>query len=577
MTWVLITGATSGIGRDAALSFAGAGLRVIATGRDAGKLAQLDVDARAMGRSLSCVRLDVSDAASVASAAREVDVLTAGYGVDVLINNAGYGELSPVETLSLERARAMFETNVVGLARVTRAFLPAMRARRGGRVVNVSSVMGRLTIAANGTYAAAKHAVEALSDALRREVAPFGVDVVVVEPGAVDTGFTDIAFGGLEGVREHEIYGALADRVSRVRSLYRRTSARPEAITRVLHDAVTASRPRARYAAPLVAAAQIWAAHLAPRPLYEGAVRAAMGLRPRRSRPVESNAARPKLALVTGAASDVGARSALRLAKAGYSVLATDRDDAALVRLARDAKEARLAIETHAMNAADEASCARIASLIERRSEGSGLDALVYCATHGELGPIELATDEAWRAQLEADVYGLIAVTRTFAPALRRARNARFVVASSIAGVITFPFAGVCGAGKRAIEALTDALRLELGAFGVGVSAVQAFVRHDLDARIKQAVERHRLDVGPYAPVAANADAILARLAVAAGEPEDVARAIQRAVTSARPRARYPVPFGAKLAAAVHPWVPETVEDRAFARVFELDRLSVAS
>lgn len=135
MSWVLITGATAGIGREAALSFAREGLRVIASGRDPERLAALDAEARTLGLSLSTVVLDVTDARSVESAARSVGALTAGHGLDVLVNNAGFGEMAPLEVIPLAR---------VGLARVTRAFLPAMRARGAGRIVNVSSLMGRM-------------------------------------------------------------------------------------------------------------------------------------------------------------------------------------------------------------------------------------------------------------------------------------------------------------------------------------------------------------------------------------------------------------------------------------------------
>ena len=185
MGWVLITGATAGIGREAALAFARAGLSVIASGRDPERLGSLEAEARTLGLSLSTVVLDVTDERSIASAATSVGELTSGHGLDVLVNNAGFGEMAPLETIPLARVRAMFETNVVGLARVTRAFLPTMRARGVGRVVNVSSLMGRMVVPAQGAYAASKHAVEALSDALRREVEPFGVSVVVLEPGAV--------------------------------------------------------------------------------------------------------------------------------------------------------------------------------------------------------------------------------------------------------------------------------------------------------------------------------------------------------------------------------------------------------
>ncbi len=514
--------------------------------------------------------LDVSDPASLERAAARVDDLTGGHGLDVLINNAGYGEMGPLETFELDRVRAMFETNVVGLARVTRAFVPKMRERRRGRVINVSSLMGRMTIAAHGPYAATKHALEALSDALRRELAPFGVRVVVVEPGSVDTAFSDVAFGSLGRLEGDPEWGAVAARLRSIEPIYRRTSAKPEAIGEALLDAATRERPPARYVVPFAAAAQLVAARFAPRWLAEPTIRRAMGFSSASAAPSDG----PKLALVTGAAGGIGSATSLRLAKTGWTVLATDRDEAALARVARDAREARRPVETHAMDVTDPASIERVARLVEQRTEGRGLDLLVNNAGYAELGPIELAGDDAWRDQLAVNVYGPFSVTRAFAPAMRRAGRGRIVNVSSIAGLVSFPFMGVYCASKFALEALTDVLRLELGGRGVHACAVQpAFIRSGFADRAKQTVERYALDRGAYAPVGERMDAILARMDAIGGEPDDVARAIVRAATESAPRARYQAPFSARVAAAATPIVPGALEDRALARMFETYRL----
>ncbi len=564
MTWALITGATGGIGTDAALRMAQAGLRVIATGRDPAKLAALAAEG------IATVALDVTDAGSLERAAARVADITSGHGVDVLVNNAGYGEMGPLETFSPERVRAMFETNLVGLARVTRAFVPAMRERRRGRVINVSSLLGRMPLAAHGPYAATKHALEALSDALRRELAPFGVSVVVVEPGSVDTGFTDVAFGALAALEGDPDWGRVAARLRAIEPVYRRTAARPATVSRVLLEAATEERPRARYVVPFAAAAQLFAARVAPRWFFETALRRAMGL----GAAPGARGAGGKLALVTGAAGGIGSATVLRLAKRGWTVLATDRDEAALARLAKDAREARLPVEPHVMDVTDAASIARAVQLVERRTGGGALDALVNNAGYAELGPIELATDAAWRDQLAVNVYGLLAVTRAFSPAMRRAGRGRVVNVSSVAGVVAFPFMGVYCASKFAVEALTDVMRLELGAFGVQACAVQpSFVRTAFVDRASKTVERYALDEGPYAAMAPRMDAILARMDAASGEPGDVARAIEAAVTAASPEARYRAPFSARVAARVAPWMPEALEDRVLARMFETHRL----
>jgi NAD(P)-dependent dehydrogenase (short-subunit alcohol dehydrogenase family) len=187
MKTILITGATAGIGRHAALELVRQGHHVIATGRRATALATLKDEASSLasmrGGRLDVLPLDVTDANSVAAAAAAVGDLTSNRGVDVLVNNAGYGQMGPVEEVSDAELRRQYDTNVFGLMSVTRAFLPKMRERGDGRVVNVGSIGGRYTFPLMGAYNSTKYAVESLSDALRNELAPFGIDVSIVEPG----------------------------------------------------------------------------------------------------------------------------------------------------------------------------------------------------------------------------------------------------------------------------------------------------------------------------------------------------------------------------------------------------------
>src|SRR5271170_4155342 len=156
---VLITGATTGIGKHAAIALARKGHRVFATGRNATALERLVADAATPN--LETLRLDVTDTGSIAEAAREVGRRTDGEGVFALVNNAGYGLAGPLEEISDANLRAQFDTNVFGLMAVTRAFLPRMRERGAGRIVNVSSSGGRVSIPFFGAYHASKFAVEA--------------------------------------------------------------------------------------------------------------------------------------------------------------------------------------------------------------------------------------------------------------------------------------------------------------------------------------------------------------------------------------------------------------------------------
>jgi NAD(P)-dependent dehydrogenase (short-subunit alcohol dehydrogenase family) len=245
---VLVTGASSGIGRAAALELAGRGHTVFASARRVGELDQL---ART-NEEIEAVPMDVTNGESVRAAAARVEELSDGYGVDVLVNSAGYALGGPVEALSAQAVQHQFQTNVFGLLDVTRAFLPRMRERRSGRIINVSSVIGRVVFPGMGVYAATKYALEALSDALRMELAPFDVSVVIIEPGFVKTeigdasrqqaaGF-DLAASGYE-----ELIAKTAEFVGKQVA---ENGIAPERVARRIADAAEARSPRARYLLP---------------------------------------------------------------------------------------------------------------------------------------------------------------------------------------------------------------------------------------------------------------------------------------------------------------------------------------
>src|ERR1043165_3857532 len=207
---VFITGATAGIGRTTALYLAQLGHHVIASGRKAGELTRLETEALGRGGKLDGVTLDVTSGDSIAAAVEAVSNLTGGKGPDVLINNAGFGVLGPTSEISDAEMRRQYETNVFGLMNVTRAFLPRMIERRAGRIINISSVGGRITLPYFGVYSSTKYAVEALSDALRYELRPFGIDVALIEPGVIRTNFESTAATSLQGLTSGAYRGALA-------------------------------------------------------------------------------------------------------------------------------------------------------------------------------------------------------------------------------------------------------------------------------------------------------------------------------------------------------------------------------
>jgi NAD(P)-dependent dehydrogenase (short-subunit alcohol dehydrogenase family) len=245
---VFVTGASSGIGRATAIELATRGHRVFAGARRA---AALDELAQTSPR-IEAVPIDVTDEASVRAAVARVDELTAGHGIDVLVNGAGYALRGPVEALATAAVEHHFATNVFGLLTVTRAFLPAMRARRSGRVINLSSVVGRFVLPGLGAYSASKFAVEALSDALRMELAEFGVSVVLIEPSWVATNIaeasaeqTSVFTLAAEGYEKQ-----LAKTGAYIVNEVRNRSIPAEAVARQIVGAAETRKPKSRYVLP---------------------------------------------------------------------------------------------------------------------------------------------------------------------------------------------------------------------------------------------------------------------------------------------------------------------------------------
>jgi NAD(P)-dependent dehydrogenase (short-subunit alcohol dehydrogenase family) len=242
---VLITGCSTGIGRSTAEVLAKKGWTVYASAR------KLDAIRDLAASGCKLLALDVCDEGSIRAA---VDTVERAEGaVGVLVNNAGYGQEGPFEEVPMAEIRRQFETNVFGLVRLTQLALPGMRRQGWGKVVNLSSMGGKLTLPGGGYYHATKHAVEALSDALRFEVRPFGIDVVVIEPGPIKTRFGDTAIDSITGAQAadspYAAFNALLAR--RIREAYEGPLAMmavgPEVVARVIERAITASRPHSRY------------------------------------------------------------------------------------------------------------------------------------------------------------------------------------------------------------------------------------------------------------------------------------------------------------------------------------------
>jgi NAD(P)-dependent dehydrogenase (short-subunit alcohol dehydrogenase family) len=275
MMTILLTGASSGIGRDAALALARAGHHVIAAARRLPALEAL----RAVEPSITPLRLDLDDPASIAEAVAEIDRLTAGHGLDALVNNAGFATAGALAELPDRELRAQFETNVFGLMTLTRAVLPAMLARGAGRIVNISSVSGRIPAPVLGAYHASKYALEALSDALRMELAPFGVRVVIVEPGTIRTEFASRTLSEASRARVASTrYSAVYERAAALEARFDGVAGSTRPVVRAIVRALTSRRPRARYVAPKKFALVIALVRLLPTCWLDAAMKRAFGL-----------------------------------------------------------------------------------------------------------------------------------------------------------------------------------------------------------------------------------------------------------------------------------------------------------
>jgi NAD(P)-dependent dehydrogenase (short-subunit alcohol dehydrogenase family) len=285
---ILITGCSSGIGHASAVALHRAGFRVYATARRPESIADL----AEMG--IRTVALDVTDEASMVAAVKKIEDQDGPIGV--LINNAGYGLYGPVEQASMDEVRRQFETNFFGLVRLTQLVLPGMRTGKAGRILNVSSMGGRITLPGGAFYHASKYAVEGLSDALRMELRQFGIDVVLIEPGPVRTPWNDIAMNSMAAPGDQSadmaadqraagddpyapFKKAVADSFGKVQTgPMARLGSTAEDIADVIVKAVTADRPRTRYLINAAAKSLVATRALLPTRLSDKVLSAQYGL-----------------------------------------------------------------------------------------------------------------------------------------------------------------------------------------------------------------------------------------------------------------------------------------------------------
>jgi NAD(P)-dependent dehydrogenase (short-subunit alcohol dehydrogenase family) len=240
MPTALITGCSSGIGRATARALHANGWDVFATAPNTADVTDLADDG------IGIAALDVTDDRSVETAVD--DVLEQAGRVDVLVNNAGYGQIGPVEELPTDRLIDQFQVNTFGPHRVTRAVLPSMRERGDGTIINISSIYGRTTMLGQGAYCGSKFALEALSDTLRGELANTGIDVVLVEPGPVETDFGNVALARKDNLERTGAYEWFYSMYDNRKTIDRAPgSVQPEDVAEVIVRAASAAEPDARY------------------------------------------------------------------------------------------------------------------------------------------------------------------------------------------------------------------------------------------------------------------------------------------------------------------------------------------
>jgi NAD(P)-dependent dehydrogenase (short-subunit alcohol dehydrogenase family) len=243
----LVTGASSGIGKSTVEMLIAQGATVYAAARRVDKMKDIE----ALGANI--VGMDVTSQESIESGISAI--LGKERSVDILVNNAGYGSYGAIEDVPIEEARRQFDVNIFGLARLTQLVLPGMRKNRYGKIVNISSIGGKIYSPFGGWYHATKHALEGLSDCMRLETKPFGIDVVIVEPGGIATEWGAISAENLKKTSGSDAYAAEANKsADGMAKMYSSGKlSHPDVIAKVIIKAVTARKPKTRYAAGYMA------------------------------------------------------------------------------------------------------------------------------------------------------------------------------------------------------------------------------------------------------------------------------------------------------------------------------------
>ncbi len=467
---VLITGASRGFGGEAARRIAARGNTVIATMRNPERDGAAIV--AGLEERITPVRLDVTDAGAVE---RVVGETLARFGrIDALINNAGYGLYGPIEELSEEQVWRQVDTNVLGQWRLAKAVLPAMRAQGAGKIMNVSSLAGRVPGAWLGMYAAVKHAVEGMSEALRFEVGHAGVEVCILEPGMYvsdwQTGSLDVAAPQLEGRSAYQetVDAALAN--FRARAKTRPASG---SVGVAMADMVELEQPLPMRWPVGEDSTHLIEARMNSTEAGWEALRRGSTLRtwrrPGEQGGMERDWGGESVVLITGASRGFGAAAARECAARGNLVAATMRDPDRDGEAVRQGFEERIA--TFALDVTDPESIgAAVAAVRERFGR---IDVVVNNAGYGLYGPLEDLSEDECRRQLDTNLLGPWRLQQAVLPTMREQGWGKVVNVSSLSGQAPRALRGMYAASKFAVEAMSEGLADEVAPFGVQVTILQ--------------------------------------------------------------------------------------------------------
>lgn len=265
---IIVTGASSGIGKTIAESLIKQQHIVYGAARSIDKMQHL------LKIGGHVVYLDLTDDASIIEA---VDKIIREQGrIDILVNNAGFGSYGALETVPIAQAKAEMEVNVFGLARISQLVIPVMREQNSGRIINISSIAGKLTSPMGCWYFASKHAVEGLSDSLRQELQPFGIDVVLIEPGGTKSDWAKIAKKQLLETAKDTPYFGMAQKVANYYPFVEKENSDPEVIAALVSKAIGTKRPKTRYPGGKLAKPLLFARKILPDRLWDAAVKSQM-------------------------------------------------------------------------------------------------------------------------------------------------------------------------------------------------------------------------------------------------------------------------------------------------------------